>query len=215
MVAYKFGAGGFKLGERVEILSTGQRGVLVGETVHVSGCNTYQVLLPNVIKDGRMKITIRDYLMLRKLSDDESMLDASVKLTDDNSFSPKGIDVNAEWIRSAADDEKEHIPEIDDAVGLEDITILPGTEVWNKIYGKVMMVQYVSREIYSKEPEYVSSYMSGDSEQLVPSRAYALIPLEQKLDIYTEGKVGPVFEESRSNFEDFVNREHPLSALSY
>ena len=49
MLNYEFGAGGFKLGERVEIITTGQRGILIGETVHISGCNTYQILLPKVI----------------------------------------------------------------------------------------------------------------------------------------------------------------------
>ena len=75
MLDYSFGAGDFKLGERVEVLLTGQRGILIEETIHVSGCNTYIVLLPNVTSGGRMKTTARDHLMLRKLEPDESIFD--------------------------------------------------------------------------------------------------------------------------------------------
>lgn len=197
MLSYHFGGGGFKLGERVEILTTKQRGVLIGETVHVSGCNTYHIILPGVVKDGRMKITSRDHLTLRKLEDKESLLDPGKELTDDNSFSPKGIEVNAEWIQAAIDAEKEYIPEIDDAVGVEEITISPGMEVWNKTYGMKMIVYYISRDIFSKELEYGLMYMADDREQLVFSRSYELISLENRIEVNTDGKVGAVFEDAR------------------
>jgi hypothetical protein len=198
MESYAFGAGGFKLGERVEILTTGQRGVLTSEFVHISGCNTYQVLLPNVVSEGKMRITHRDHLMLRRLEPGDSMFDESKELTDENSFSPKGTDVNAEWIREAINENKEFVPEVDDAVGVEEIPILPGTEVWNKVYGKTMFVSYICRDIFSKELEYGLSYMSDDKEMVVNCRAYALIELENKININLGGKVGPLFEDGRS-----------------
>ena len=199
MIDYAFGAGGFKLGDRVEILTTGQRGILITEMIHISGCNTYQILLPNVLTEGKMKITYRDYLMLRKLEPGESLFDATKELTDENSFSPKGIDVNAEWIRAAVSEQKEFVPEIDDAVGVEEITIRPGMEVWNKVYGKTMIVSYICRDIFSKELEYGSLYMVDNKEELVCSRSYALIPLENKLDVPSADKFGPMFEDGRNN----------------
>jgi len=201
MVNYEFGAGGFKLGEKVEILTTGQRGVLISEIIHVSGCNTYQILLPSVVKEGRIRITSRDYLVLRKLDSVESVYDVTKELTDENSFSPKGADVNAEWIRAAVAEGKESIPEIDDAVGVEEITIRPGMEVWNKVYGKMMMVCYICRDIFFKELEYGLMYMDDDREIFVTSGAYGLIPIENKLDVYAEHKTGALFEDSRDNIE--------------
>lgn len=195
---YALGSGGFKLGERVEILTTKQRGILISEVIHISGCNTYQVLLPKVIKDGRMRITHRDHLVLRKLDSCESIFDNTKTLTDDNSFSPKGIDVNAEWILAAVSEDKEYITEVDDAVGVEEIAIYPGMEVWNKVYGKTMLITYICRDIYSKELEYGAVYMVDDKEELVTSRAYALIPIESKLQIHSESKTGPIFEDGRN-----------------
>jgi hypothetical protein len=201
MEKYEFGAGGFKLGERVEILTTGQRGILIGETVHISRCNTYLVLLPTVLQYGRKKVTSRDHLILRKLEQCESMLAREKELTDENSFSPKGIDVNAEWIRSAVGEEKEFIPEVDDAVGVEEITVSPGMEVWNKVYGMTMIVSHVHRDIFSKELSYGLSYVEDDKEEHVYSNAYCFIPMEQKLNIplETERKHGAVFEEGRDS----------------
>ena len=195
MENYSFGAGGFKLGERVEVLTTGQRGVLISEIVHISGCNTYQVLLPNVVSEGKMRIAHRDHLMLRKLEPAESMFDGSKELTDENSFSPRGMDADAEWIRAAVKDNKEFVPEIDDAAGIEEISILPGAEVWNKIYGKTMFVSYICREVYSKELAYGLTYMSDDKEMLVTSHSYALVELENKIKINLESKKGPMFED--------------------
>ncbi|MCL2153492.1 MAG: hypothetical protein FWH57_11150 [Oscillospiraceae bacterium] len=199
MIDYAFEAGGFKLGDRVEILTTGQRGILISEIIHISGCNTYQILLPNVLIEGKMKITYRDYLLLRKLEPGESLFDATKELTDDNSFSPKGTDVNAEWIRAAVSENKEFVPEIDDAVGSEEITIRPGMEVWNKVYGKTMIVSYIFRDIFSKELEYGSMYMEDNKEVFVCSRSYALIPLENKLNVPSAEKFGPLFEDGRDN----------------
>lgn len=198
MANYQLGSGGFKLGERVEVLTTKQRGVLVAETVHISGCNTYQIILPGVVKDGRMRVTYRDHLMLRKLEDSESLLDPHKELTDENSLSPKGIDVNAQWIQAAIDAGKENVPEIDDAVGVEEITVPPGMEVWNKTYGMKMIVYYITRDIFSKELIYGLMYMADDREQIVFGRGYELVPLESKIEIYTDGKTGAVFEDARS-----------------
>jgi len=199
MVEYAFGAGGFKLGDRVEVLMTGQRGILICEIVHVSGCNTYQVLLPNVLLEGRMRTTHRDYLMLRKLDPGESLFDGAEELADENSFSPKGVDVNAEWIRAAVSDGKEFITEVDDAVGIEEIAILPGTEVWNKVYGKTMVISHICRDIFSKELDYGAVYMADDKEITAFSRAYALIPLEQKFDLPPTGKHGSIFDDGRDS----------------
>ncbi|MDR2571479.1 MAG: hypothetical protein LBD23_14470 [Oscillospiraceae bacterium] len=199
MTKYEFGAGGFKLGERVEILTTKQRGILIGEFIHISGCNTYQILLPSIVNDGKMRITNRDHLVLKRLEPDESLFDVQKELTDETVFSPKGTDVNAEWIRAAIDDKKEYITEVDDAVGVEEITINPGTEVWNKVYGLSMIVIYIIRDIYSKELEYGAVYMVDDREEFITARAYSLIPLENMLNIYSDGKQGAVFEDGRDN----------------
>ena len=203
MKNYEFGAGGFKLGERVEVLITGQRGVLIAEIAHISGCNTYLVLLPGVIKYGRKKIVNRDHWLLRKLEPEESIFDEAKELTDENTFSPKGADVNAEWIRAAVKDEKEFIPEIDDAVGVEEIAIRPGMEVWNKVYGMPMIVSHVHRTIFSKELIYGLMYMQDDMEESVYSNAYGLVPMEQKIDLQldAENKRGALFEDSLDNIE--------------
>ena len=201
MIDYAFGAGGFKLGERVEILTTGQRGILINEMVHISGCNTYQVLLPNVLTEGRMKNTHRDYLVLRRLKSGESIFNMAKELTDENSFMPKGVDVNAEWIRAAISEQKEFIPEIDDAVGVEEIAIQPGMEVWNKVYGKIMIITCICRDIFSKELDYGAEYMVDDKEILTFCRAYTLVPMEHKLDVPSAKKTGPLFEDGRSNIE--------------
>ena len=202
MANYAFGAGGFQLGERVEILTTGQRGILISEVVHISGCNTYQVLLPSVLAyDNKVKTTQRDHLVLRKLEPSESLFDGTEELTDENTFSPKGIDVNAEWIRAAVDSQKECIPEIDDAVGVEEITIQPGMEVWNKIYSKAMVINLICRDIYAKELTYGAVYMDGDKEVIAFSNVYALIPLEQKFELPPADKQGSIFDDGRSMVE--------------
>jgi len=158
MANYAFGAGGFKLGERVEILTTGQRGILIGEIIHISGCNTYQILLPNVLDDGRLKSTNRDFLMLRRLKTGESLFDGAKELTEENAFSPKSDCGGADYIRAAISEGKEFIPVIDDAAGIEDIAVMPGMEVWNHVYGKTMIVSYIYREIFSKELIYGAIY---------------------------------------------------------
>jgi len=203
MKNYEFGASGLKLGERVEVLMTGQRGVLIAEIVHISGCNTYLVLLPGVTKYGRKKVVNRDHLLLRKLEPEESVFDKTKELTDENTFSPKGIDVNAEWIFAAVEDEKEYIPEIDDAVGIEEIAIRPGMEVWNKVYGMPMIVSHVYRTIFSKELVYGLMYTQDDTEESVYSHAYGLVPMEQKIDLRldSEEKKGALFEESLDNID--------------
>ena len=208
MLEYKFGAGGFRLGERVEILTTGQRGILIVEEVHISGCNTYDVLLPNVLTEGRMKIVCFDYLLLRGLKSDESIFDEGKDLTDENSFSPKGVDVNAEWIRTAVSEQKEFVPEIDDAVGVEDISIMPGREVWNKVYGKMMIISHIRRHIYSKELEYGAVRMEGDKSVYTYSHSYAFVPLEHKIKIASEEKSGPMFEDGRV----YIDKSDPMFA---
>jgi len=201
MSNYAFGAGGFKLGERVEILTTGQRGILVEEIVHLSGCNTYRVMLPNVTSeyDNSIKITNIDYLLLRKLKPTEAIFldDNSLVLTDDKVFSPKGTDVNPTWIETAMKEGKEPIPETDEAVGIEEITIKPGMEVWNKIYNKSMLVNYVHRIIFSKELVYGLTYMVKDKQISVEARYYALIPMSMKIDVYPAKKSGSLFDDSR------------------
>ena len=77
--------------------------------------------------------------------------------------------------------------------------ILPGMEVWNKIYGKSMIVSYIGRNIYSKELDYGSVYMAGDKEEYATSRAKALVPLENKLKVPMEEKRGAVFEDGRDS----------------
>jgi len=201
MENYEFGAGGFKLGERVEILTTGQRGILIEEIVHLSGCNTYRVMLPNVTSDydGSTKVTNIDYLLLRKLKPTEAMFlnDNSLTLTDDKVFSPKGTDVNPTWIETAMKEGKEPIPETDEAVGIEEITIKPGMEVWHKIYNKPMLVNYIHRIIFSKELIYGLTYMVKDKQLSVDARYYALIPMEMKIDVYPAKKSGSLFDDSR------------------
>ena len=201
MENYAFGAGDFKLGERVEILTTGQRGILIEEIVHLSGCNTYRVMLPNVTSDydHSIKITNIDYLLLRKLESTEAMFlnDNSLTLTDDKVFSPKGTDVNPTWIETAIKEGKESIPEIDEAVGTEEITIKPGMEVWHKIYNKPMLVNYIHRIIFSKELIYGLSYMVKDKQLSVDARYYALIPMKTKIDVYPAKKSGSLFDDSR------------------
>ena len=202
MLDYAFGAGGFQLGERVEILLTGQRGILTSEVIHVSGCNTYEVLMPGVkTLLGKKKATLHDHLLLRKLDPGESMIDASIELTVDNTFSPKGTDVNAEWIRAAIDEKKEFVPEIDDGVGVEEITIFPGMEVWNKYYGNTMIVTHIYRDIYCKELRYGVMHMSGDTEVYTYCRSYALVPLENKIIVPPATKYGSVFEDGRAELE--------------
>jgi len=199
---YSFGAGGFKLGDRVEVLTTGQRGILTGETVHISGCNTYQVLLPNVNSDYSVKPAVKhyDYLILRKLDQNEAVFTQEENLPDEMVFSPKGMDVNAEWIKESAKAEKEPIPEIDEAVGVEEIMVRPGTEVWHKVYNISMLVSYISRHIYEKELDYGLTYMVNDKEVSVNSHHYALIPMRNRFEIYKEkendGKYGPLFTDS-------------------
>jgi len=194
---YSFGAGDFKLGERVEVITTGQRGILVCEMVHLTGCNTYQVLFPNIpqaYKEEKKKIASYDYLLLRKLKANETVFGIEDSLNDENIFSPKGTDVNSEWIHAAMKENKEPIPEADEAIGAEDIKIQPGTEVWHKVYNKKMLVYFISRDIYSKELLYGMMYMNGNKEVYVNSHSYALIPMEQKVNIYTAGKEkkGPI-----------------------
>ena len=203
MAKYEFGAGRFKLGERVEILTTKHRGILIGEMIHLSGCNTYRVLLPAVKKeyDGGSKIINIDHLLLRKLEQNESVLQKDSELTEDNSFMPKGIDVNAEWLLKGLSDKKEPMPEIDEAIGVEDIAFKPGAEVWNKVYGFPMLLQYIHRGIYTKELVYGLSYMADGKEVGIDSHSYGLLLMSQKIDVFPnpkpKEKVGPILSDSR------------------
>jgi len=204
---YFFGAGGYKLGDRVEVMTTRQRGIIISEIVHVSGCNSYQVLMPNVVRYDRRAIKICDHLILRKLESNEAVFGKEDSLTEETCFSPKGSDVSAEWIMAAALEGKEPIPEVDEAVGAEEITIQPGTEVWHKAYNIPMLVIYICREYHSKTLEYGLLYVDNDKEISVTAPAYALIPMERRLDIY-EGvahKVGSVFD------PDYLNTGMGLS----
>ena len=209
---YSFGAGGFKLGDRVEVMTTRQRGIIMSEIVHVSGCNSYQVLLPNVFRYDRTVIKNCDYLILRELEAHEAVFGKEDNLTEETVFSPKGTDVNADWIRSSSLEGKEPIPEVDEAVGVEEITIRPGTEVWHKAYNIPMLVIYIVRELHSKELEYGLLYLDKDKEISVSARAYTLIPMEQRLTLYPDGdgKVGSVFSEtfleigSKLSIEDLI-----------
>ena len=195
--SYSFGAGGFKLGDRVEIMTTKQRGIIIGELIHISGCNSYQVLLPNVIKYDRTVIKNSDYLILRRLEAHEAVFGKEDNLTEETVFSPKGTDVSADWIRSSMLEGKEPIPEIDEAVGIDEITLLPGTEVWHKAHNIPMLVVYVCRVYNSKELEYGLLYMDKDKEVSICAKAYTLIPLERQLDINIDGgKTGSIFDES-------------------
>ena len=207
MINYEFGAGGFKLGERVEILTTGQKGILIDEIVHISGCNTYQILLPNVLTDGKMKVTNRDYLMLRRLEPNESLFDAAKVLSGENSYTLASVGTNMDLIRAAISEQKELIPEIDDAADVDVIAFRPGMEVWHKAYGKTMIINLISRDIYAKELEYGAVYMVGDKEELIFSHERALVPLEQKLNVPSAEKTGPVFDDGRNIFsnDSYVN----------
>jgi hypothetical protein len=62
-------------------------------------------------------------LILRKLEAHEAVFGEEDNLTEETVFSPKGMDVNAEWIKTSMLDGKEPIPEVDEAIGLEEITI--------------------------------------------------------------------------------------------
>jgi len=210
--SYSFGAGGFKLGDRVEVMTTRQRGIIMSEIVHVSGCNSYQVLLPNVVRYDRTVIKNCDYLILRKLDVHEAVFGKEDNLTEETVFSPKGTDVNADWIRSSSLEGKEPIPEVDEAIGVEEITIQPGTEVWHKVYNIPMLVIYIIRELHSKELEYGLLYLDNDKEVAVFARAYTLIPMEQRLILTPDGdsKVGSIFDEpyfeidSKFSIDDFA-----------
>ncbi|MDR2728956.1 MAG: hypothetical protein LBB56_07470 [Chitinispirillales bacterium] len=216
MTKYEFGAGGFKLGERVEILTTKHRGILIGEMIHLSGCNTYRVLLPTVKKeyDGGFKIINIDHLLLRKLEQNESVLQKDSELTEDNSFMPKGADVNAEWLLKGLSDKKEPMPEIDEAIGVEDIAFKPGAEVWNKVYGFPMLLQYIHREIYTKELVYGLSYMADGKEVGIDSHSYGLLLMSQKIDVFPNSKpkekVGPILSDSRLDLvsNNYANEYH-------
>jgi hypothetical protein len=158
----------------------------------------------------KMKTAIYDYLLLRKLETNEAIFGESDDLTDENVFSPKGTDVNAEWVLSAIRDEKEPLPEIDEGVGVDEIKIKPGTEIWHKVYSKKMLVYFICRDIYAKELIYGLSYMEGDKEISINAHSYALIPLEQRINLFTpeSEKVGPVsniLESDEGVFaEDFI-----------
>jgi len=201
---YFFGAGDFRLGDRVEVLTTKQRGILICEIVHLSGCNTYRVLLPNVKGDYTVKPATPhyDHLILRKLEPHEAIFTGEDNLTDDTIFAPKGTDVNAQWMRESMDAGKEPIPEIDDAVGVEDIVHQPGVEVWHKVYNKPMLVSYIYRDIYAKELVYGLTYMIGDKEVSVCSPLYGLIPMDNRIQVYHEsdsgaGKSGSMFDDAQ------------------
>ena len=205
--SYFFGAGGYKLGDRVEVITTRQRGIIVSEIVHVSGCNSYQVLLPNVVRYDRRAIKICDHLILRKLEPNEAVFGKEDNLTEETCFSPKGSDVSAEWIMTATLEGNEPIPELDEAVGVEEITIQPGTEVWHKAYNIPMLVIYICREYHSKELEYGLLYVDNDKEISISAPAYALIPMERRFDIYegVVGKVGSIFD------ADYLNTDSDFS----
>jgi hypothetical protein len=98
-------------------------------------------------------------------------------------------------------DKKESMPEIDEAIGVEDIAFKPGAEVWNKVYGFPMLLQYIHREIYTKELVYGLSYMADGKEVAIDSHSYGLLLLSQKIDVFPEPKpkekVGPLFSDSR------------------
>jgi len=202
---YVFGAGGFQLGDRVEVITTQHRGILINEMVHLSGCNTYQVLFPTIpgtYREEKMKISAYDYLLLRRLEPHEAVFGTEDNLTDETIFSPKGTDVNEEWLRAAMEANKEPVPEIDEAIGTDEIKIQPGMEVWHKIYNKKMLVCFISREIYAKELSYGLTYMAGNKEIFVCANAYALIPLQQRISLYTKPgeKTGPMYGAAELSF---------------
>ena len=185
------------LGDRVEVKTTGQRGILISEGVHLSMCNTYQVLLPNVIRDNQMAVKSCDYLILRKLESHEAVFTSEDNLTEDNTFKPTGKAVDVELIKAAMLEGKEPIPEIDEVEGVEEITIMPGTKVWHKVYGRPMVVIIICRNIYQKELEYGLQYIENDKEVILFDSSYALLPMEHLIDIHTDddGKKGPIFED--------------------
>ena len=197
---YSFGAGGFKLGERVEILTTGQRGIMVCEIVHISGCNTYGIFMPNIKSEYSSKPAVKhyDYLILRKLEPNEAVYTKEDNLTDETIYAPKGLDVNALWLKESAEAGKEPIPEIDEAVGVAEISPMPGTEVWHKIHNKPMLVSYVYRDIYEKELNYGLTYLVNDREVSVFAKSYALIPMRTRIEIYggKDVKTGALFSDS-------------------
>ena len=197
---YFFGAGGFKLGERVEVLTTEQRGILICEVVHISGCNTYGVFLPNVKSEYSNKPAVKhyDYLILRKLEPNEAVYTDKDNLTDETIYAPKGLDVNATWLKESSEAGKEPIPEIDEAVGVEDISLMPGAEVWHKFYNRQMLVSFIYRDIYEKELNYGLTYMDKGKEVSVVAREYALIPMRTRIKIYSDidVKTGALFTDS-------------------
>ena len=206
-INYAFGAGGFLLGQRVRILSTLQRGVIIGEGIHLSGCNSYQVLLPRVVDDGKMRIKNCDYLILRELESHESVFGEEDCLTESNIFSPTGKTVDIDLIQTAILNGYEPIPEIDEGNGVEEISIMPGTQVWHKAYGRPMLVILICRNIYQKELEYGLHYMENGHEITVFDSSYALLPMEELITIYPDddGKNGPMLEDMRP-----VRNKRPL-----
>ena len=198
-INYSFGAGGFKLGQRVEVKTTKQRGLLVSEAIHLSGCNTYQVLLPRVIRDEKMTIKNCDYLILRKLESHESVFTSEDNLTVDNTFTPDDKTINVDLIKSAILNGYVTIPQVDDAIGIEEITIMPGTEVFHRVYGKPMVLIVIIRNIYSKEHEYGLLYVENEKEYTIFDCGKALLPMEQLIDIHMDedGKKGLIFDDMR------------------
>jgi len=198
-INYAFGAGGFRLSDRVENKTTLQRGILIGEGIHLSGCNSYQVLIPRVKKDGKMTIRDCDYLILRKLEAHESVFGTEDNLTKENTFSPEGKTVNMDLLQSAMLNGYEPIPEIDEGVGVEELSIMPGTQVWHKIYGRPMVVLLICRNIYKKELEFGLQYMENDQEVIVFDSSYALLPMGELFNIYTDddNKRGPMINDMR------------------
>jgi hypothetical protein len=249
MANYSFGAGGLKLGEAVEVTTTGQVGILHGEVVHISGCNTYYVMKPSVLKDGRPAVHSHDFLLLRKVDPTKPIFRAPTKkqldkerrakeiiervkedgaeknlenlaedtnkalenddpskgyikvLTEDNTFAPKGDAVeDSAWITEADEAGKEPVVEVDEGIGVEEIKHMPGTQVWNKEYGRTMIVMGVYREIYHKDLEYSCMYMDDDKEVYVQASAYALIDLSVQVSVYPDDKTGPIDSSDRYDF---------------
>ena len=77
-------------------------------------------------------------------------------------------------------------------------------EVWNKAYGKTMIVSHICRDIYAKELDYGAMHMVEDKEVITFCRAYALIPLENKINVPSASKLGSMFEDGRDCI-DFRN----------
>jgi len=198
-INYAFGAGGFQLGDRVEIKTTKFRGILIGEGIHLSGCNCYQVLIPRVKKDGKMTIKDCDYLILRKLEAHEAVFGTDDNLTKENTFSLEGKTVDIDLVKTAMLNDCEPIPEIDEGVGVEELSIMPGTQVWHKAYGRPMVVLLVCKNIYKKELEYGLLYMESNQEVIVFDSSYALLPMEELIEIYPDDddKRGPIFDDMR------------------